>query len=198
MSRLLLFSGGMDSTALCYWHRPEVAVTVDYGQRCAAGEVRAAIEVCRRLGVQHRVLAVDCQGIGSGEMAGGPGSPHAPVPEWWPYRNLLLATLVAPMALEGGLEEIVFGAVASDSSHVDGTPRFFEALDGLIRMQEGSVRVSAPAITMSALELIEASRVPPDILAWAHSCHRSEFACGQCRGCLKRAGLVDTVFPRPQ
>jgi 7-cyano-7-deazaguanine synthase len=23
------------------------------------------------------------------------------------------------------------------------------------------------------------------VLAWAHSCHISDFACGQCRGCVK-------------
>ena len=189
MKDLLLFSGGMDSTALCYWTRPELAVTVDYGQAAAKGEIRAAAEVCRRLEISHRVLAVDCRAIGSGEMAGAKRSPHAPVPEWWPYRNQLLATLVAPLALDVGLESVVFGAVASDAAYTDGTPDFFNALDGLIRMQEGSVRIHAPAISMSAAELIQASGVPAEILAWSHSCHRSEFACGSCRGCEKRRAI---------
>ena len=33
--RALLLSGGMDSIALAFWKRPEIAITIDYGQRAA-------------------------------------------------------------------------------------------------------------------------------------------------------------------
>jgi 7-cyano-7-deazaguanine synthase len=38
----LLLSGGMDSVALAYWLRPDVAFTIDYGQLSAEGELRSA------------------------------------------------------------------------------------------------------------------------------------------------------------
>ncbi|RUW76172.1 7-cyano-7-deazaguanine synthase, partial [Mesorhizobium sp. M1E.F.Ca.ET.063.01.1.1] len=31
--RMLLFSGGLDSSALAWWLRPELCVTINYGQR---------------------------------------------------------------------------------------------------------------------------------------------------------------------
>lgn len=38
----ILLSGGMDSIALAYWKRPEIAITIDYGQKPAAAEVVAS------------------------------------------------------------------------------------------------------------------------------------------------------------
>ena len=32
----LLLSGGMDSISIAWWKRPDVAISVDYGQRAAA------------------------------------------------------------------------------------------------------------------------------------------------------------------
>lgn len=40
--RALLLSGGLDSTAIAAWQRPDVCVTVDYGQRPARGELAAS------------------------------------------------------------------------------------------------------------------------------------------------------------
>ena len=93
--RALLLSGGMDSIALAFWKRPEIAITIDYGQRAAEAEVTAARQVARELGIQHEVIAIDCTAIGSGDMAGSIALEIAPVPEWWPFRNQLLVTLYA-------------------------------------------------------------------------------------------------------
>ena len=45
----LLLSGGMDSTSIAWWKRPDVAISVDYGQRAAAAELEAAGAVCRAI-----------------------------------------------------------------------------------------------------------------------------------------------------
>ncbi|MDU6746616.1 MAG: 7-cyano-7-deazaguanine synthase, partial [Bradyrhizobium sp.] len=52
-------------------------------------------------------------------------------------------------------------------------------------MQEGGLIVSAPAIGLSASELVIASGIDKATLAWAHSCHTGALACGNCRGCIK-------------
>jgi 7-cyano-7-deazaguanine synthase len=184
-NRALLLSGGMDSTALAWATRPSLAVTVNYGQRAAEGEVRAASAVCSALGLRHRVVHVDCRELGSGDMAGSDPSPIAPVSEWWPYRNQLLITLAAPVVLQEGMTTILVGAVATDRSHSDGRPEFFEAMRRLLRMQEGGLEVEAPAIGETTVSLCQRVGIPFQLLAWAHSCHVSEYACGRCRGCNK-------------
>src|SRR4051812_5109212 len=97
LKRLLLLSGGMDSIALAWAIRPDLSLTIDYGQLAAPGEIRAAKAVCAELGLGHKVLKIDCSGIGSGDMAGARPSEVAPVSEWWPFRNQLLVTMGAAL-----------------------------------------------------------------------------------------------------
>jgi 7-cyano-7-deazaguanine synthase len=58
-------------------------------------------------------------------------------------------------------------------------------MSALLAVQEGGLTVSAPAIGMSTVDLVRQSGVPLEILAWAHSCHKADVACGACRGCNK-------------
>jgi 7-cyano-7-deazaguanine synthase len=183
--RALLLSGGMDSIALAWAIRPEIAITIDYGQLSARGEIRAATAVCEALQLAHRVLKVDCRDLGSGDMAGSEVSPVAPVREWWPYRNQLLITLAAAAALQEGVTVIVLGTVATDIVHVDGRVEFFDAMHKVLKMQEGGLELEVPAIHETTTALCQRVSVPFELLAWAHSCHVSEYACGLCRGCNK-------------
>lgn len=195
MTAALLLSGGMDSTALAYWMRPQVAITVAYGQRCAAGEIDAASAVCAQLGIKHEVIRVDCSALGSGDLSDRPALAIAPVSEWWPFRNQLLITLAGMRALDYGLTDVMIGSVQNDGAHCDGRGEFFAALSRVMELQEGGVRVAAPAIHLTSLELIRASKIPMSLLAWAHSCHVADFACGRCRGCNKHDETMRDLEP---
>ena len=183
--RALLLSGGMDSTALAWALRPDLAITIDYGQLAAEGEIRAAASVCQTLRIQQRVVRVDCGCLGSGDMAGTNSMAFAPVSEWWPFRNQLIITLGAAAAIQAGMTCLAIGAVATDASHVDGRHEFFEAMNRLLQMQEGGMELETPAVEDTTVSLCRRASVPFEILAWSHSCHVAEFACGRCRGCCK-------------
>lgn len=185
MKQALLLSGGMDSISLAWWYRPAVALTIDYGQLAASAERQASEAVCRSLGIPHEVITVDCRALGSGDMAGRPPDAIAPASDWWPFRNQLLITLAGMRAVARGCEGLLLGAVSTDGAHTDGTPAFVEAMGHLLALQEGNLKVEAPAITLTTTELVRRSQVPRSVLAWAHSCHRASVACGQCRGCNK-------------
>lgn len=194
MTSGILLSGGIDSIALAWWKRPDIAFTIDYGQLAARTEVTAAAEVSRELGMRHEVVRVDCSSIGSGDMAGSAPDPLAPVTEWWPYRNQILVTLAAARGLVFGIRRLIVGTVATDDSHADGTSAFYAALDVLMRLQEGNVAIEAPAIGMSTVELVRRSCVPREVLAWAHSCHTGPLACGGCRGCIKHYQTMGELY----
>lgn len=185
LKRLLLLSGGMDSIALAWALRPNLCLTIDYGQLAAPGEMRAAEAVCTELGLRHRMLRMDCSALGSGDMAGTPPSSVAPVPEWWPFRNQLLITMGAALAVKEGLDTIVIGTVANDQSHADGRMEFFHGLRELLMMQEGQILLEAPSIEETTVQFCRRIAVPHSVLGWAHSCHVGSFACGLCRGCCK-------------
>ena len=181
----MLLSGGMDSIAVAYWRRPSLAITIDYGQVPAAGELRAAAAVADELGIKHEIVEVDLRALGSGDLAGRAAIDVAPIPEWWPFRNQMLVTLAAMRGIALDVTRLLIGTVKSDSSHADGRRKFIAAMDDVLKLQEGGLRLEAPAIDLTAVELIRTSATPREILAWAHSCHVAEYACGVCRGCHK-------------
>lgn len=181
----VLLSGGMDSIALTYWKRPDYAVTIDYGQAPAPAEIRAASAVSEALGITHFVVRSPIPDLGSGDLAGSMPLDIAPVREWWPFRNQLLITLAAMKLIQVGVIRLFIGCLVTDRQHADGSKEFVDAMDYLVNLQEGGMRICAPAIGLTAAELIRTSEVSPEILAWAHSCHTSEYACGECRGCRK-------------
>jgi 7-cyano-7-deazaguanine synthase len=183
----------MDSIALAYWKRPAHAITVDYGQVSAHGELRAAAKVATELGMPHHVIRVDCSALGSGDLAARTPSSLAPERDWWPFRNQLLVTLAAMYVVELGIDRLLVGSVASDCGHRDGTAEFYAALGKLLAVQEGAIRVEAPALAMETADLIRVSNIPASLLGWAHSCHTGEFACGECRGCHKHMNVTEIL-----
>lgn len=193
MTDLLLLSGGLDSTALAIIHRPALCLTIDYGQRAAAGEIQAALEICREIGLRHEVLPLQLPELGAGLMAGERESALSEHPEFWPFRNTLLITLGAMFAAKHGLNRVLIGTSATDNRHRDGSPAFVRGMAEVVRMQEGSIEVVAPALDEDALSLILRSRAPASVLAWAHSCHVGAIACGQCPGCHKHSNTLEAL-----
>ena len=186
--QLLLLSGGVDSTALAALHRPEISLTIDYGQRPAAGEIRAAAQIASLLGIEHRSITVDASAVGAGVLLDDASSIAGSAPETWPMRNQLLVTVAAAYALRNDLGEVLLGIAREDRyRHRDGTPEFVELADRLTAWQEGGIRVRAPGIEQTPAELVVASQLGLDVFAWTHSCHRASIACGDCPGCWKRA-----------
>lgn len=203
---LLLLSGGHDSIALAAWLRPSACLTIDYGQRPVAGEMRAAEATAQMLNLDWHQFRVDLSPVGSGLLhddgtetgkdaaaafRGGTPVEGAPSPEWWPYRNQLLVSLAAAWALPRGFDELVVGSVAPDGDrHKDGTPGFYQLLDELVSYQEGGIRVTAPAVGLSTAKLIEVSGVTDAVLGFAHSCHVAAYPCGMCPGCRKHEDVI--------
>ena len=185
--KVLLLSGGVDSTTLAFQLRPELALTFDYGQRASAAEINASRQICSELALEHRVISIDCSPVSSGDMSSDGRRPgKSPSPEWWPFRNQLLVTLAAAAVVELPEVQLIIGSVRSDSVHKDGTIQFVETMNSLLTLQEGGVSLTAPALSKSTEELITEVNPPSGLLGWTFSCHRGSLACGECRGCQKR------------
>jgi 7-cyano-7-deazaguanine synthase len=178
---------------LAVFRRPAAALVIDYGQRPAAGERRAAKAVAGKLSLEIHELVIDCADVGGGLLAGRDSPADSPSAEWWPFRNQLLVTLAAAWALTRGYDAIVLGSVKSDGFHVDGTAKFYADLNRLVAMQEGSLRVLAPAINMSTVDLVRRSGVGDEVLVWTTSCHRGPSACGDCPGCRKHEQVLSEL-----
>jgi 7-cyano-7-deazaguanine synthase len=193
----VLLSGGMDSTCIAYWYRPNFAITIDYGQKPSAGEISAARAICLALDIEHVVIHADIAALGSGDMAGTAPSSLAPASEWWPYRNQFLITLAAMKCHTLGISDLMIGALKSDNFHADSTLPFYAQLNQLLELQEGSLKITTPAIHLTAVELVKASKIPEEVVAWSLSCHVNDVACGFCRGCQKHFETMGAAFGTP-
>jgi 7-cyano-7-deazaguanine synthase len=93
---------------------------------------------------------------------------------------------------------VLLGSVLGDGDrHIDGRGSFYAALDALVSMQEGGVRVVAPALATSTEELIGLSGLGMDVLGWTVSCHRSDLPCFTCPGCYKRERVLRALGESP-
>jgi 7-cyano-7-deazaguanine synthase len=186
--KALLLSGGIESTCIAYWKRPDICVTIDYGQVCAHTEVETAKAICKRLKLEHSVIEAS-----PGRKFGLLGATEAlrdEKPEFWPFRNQFLGTVAAMALYERDVREIWFGTVKSDTKFLDGSRSFFNAFSELVSAQEGCVRIKAPAIGLSTERLIRLSRTPRSVLGATFSCHRGSLPCGDCPGCWKQKRLL--------
>ena len=182
----VLLSGGMDSIAIAYWKRPDLAFTIDYGQNCAQAEIEASRYIAKELGMEHHIIHVDCSSLGSGSLSKKAAIKEAPTEEWWPYRNQLLVTLACMKGLSLGLSVLYVGSVKQDSlRHRDGTKEFYDRISSLIEYQEGGIHVEMPAYNMDTIDLIKEYKVPVKFLLHSFSCHVSNHACTKCSGCYK-------------
>lgn len=180
---VLLFSGGLDSTAIAFWKRPQNLLFVDYGQLPAKGEYRAACKIAEELAIPFESVTIDASRIGTGDLI-GKASIDGKESEFWPFRNQFLVTVAAMRYGHIQPLNVIIGTVASDNCHPDGSKAFIHGLDALLSVQ-GGVTLQAPAQAFTSAKLLEISQVPIDLLGWTFSCHRNEYACGQCRGCRK-------------
>jgi 7-cyano-7-deazaguanine synthase len=186
--KLLLFSGGIDSTALAWSERPDQLLFVDYGQCSAEGESRAAFGIAKALDLPISIREVSFKSMGSGSLAGG-HNPSAVAPEFWPFRNQMLITIAVMAYAASEPLEVLIGTVASDVIHPDGRQAFLAAASDLVGLQ-GQYSVRAPASDIDSSALLKRSMLPSEILGWTFSCHTGEWACGQCRGCRKHDEVV--------
>ena len=53
MKTALLLSGGIESTILAYEYKPDIAITIDYGQASANSEIKASKYICNKLNINH-------------------------------------------------------------------------------------------------------------------------------------------------
>jgi 7-cyano-7-deazaguanine synthase len=216
---VVLLSGGLDST-LCatlavqeYGANEVMAVSIAYGQKHSR-ELQSARDVALHLGIHHDVEQLPValfQGAGSTLIDAGRDTPNCSYeeiqgvsPTYVPFRNGILLSIVAAVALTHGAGLIYFGAHAEDSrnwAYPDTTPEFIGSIATAIYIGTyHKVRLITPLQWMTKEDIVRESLGvhSPVHLTW--SCYREgEAACGQCPTCISRleafsiCGVIDPV-----
>ncbi len=218
---IVLLSGGLDSaTAFAMTKaagRRCHALSFRYGQRHAV-ELTAATAIAKALGAAStRIIDIDLRGIGGSALTGdidvpkgrgdreiGEGIPVTYVPA----RNTIFLAYALAVAEITGAGEIVLGVNVMDSSgYPDCRPEWLAAMQDVARRgtragAEGhAVKLVAPLIRMSKVDIIRAGVVLGVDYGLTHSCYdpaADGAACGSCDAChLRRRGFEGAGLPDP-
>lgn len=189
-----------------------------YGQRHAI-ELEAADRVAFALGAEsRRRVDIDLGGIGGSALTAasidvpkgrseseiGAGIP----PTYVPARNTIFVAYALAVAEIVGASEIVLGINVLDSSgYPDCRPEWLAAMQevalrGTRSGAEGQkIRLVAPLIRMSKVEIIKAGTALGLDYSLTHSCYDPEpsgAACSTCDAChLRRKGFQGAGIPDP-
>lgn len=209
---VVLLSGGLDSStclavALKKHHAEDVlAVNMYYGQRHDR-EMRSARDIARYYRAELMELDLstifsksDCSLLKTSNNAIPEGSyaeqqqetPGKPVSTYVPFRNGLMLSAAASIAVSVGANEIYYGAHADDAAgnaYPDCTPAFTDAINRAIRFgTDGQVEVIAPFINKTKADIVYQGIMigVPYELTW--SCYAGgDRPCGKCGTCIDRA-----------
>lgn len=211
MKKVVLLSGGIDSStclavALQDCEPTDVlAVNMFYGQKHER-EMRSAREIAQFYDVELVDIDLsmifsksDCSllmrsnnAIPEGDYASQQkGNPGKPVSTYVPFRNGLMLSAAASIAVSIGAKEIYYGAHADDSAgnaYPDCSIEFTEYINNAIYSGTGGqVNVIAPFINVNKAEVVKTGLklgVPYE-LTW--SCYNGgEHPCGKCGTCIDR------------
>jgi len=204
---LVLFSGGIDSTAALYWARERFdrvsALTFEYGQRHKV-EVRLARRLTGAMGIPHEEIRLDLTQIGGSALT----DPAIPVPEgkdagttgggppatYVPFRNGIFLSLAAAWAEVRGPRDIVCGFHIIDSPEYPDTRTLFvdamqKAINQGTRAAFGGDRfvLHAPFLDIDKAGIIREGLKRGADFSYSISCYAGgEVPCGRCASCLIR------------
>lgn len=174
--RILLLSGGLDSTTLLYNmdETPDLCLSVDYGQPHVR-EVGQAIEICATLGVPHEVAKVSFAAKPDNGLLGGHDDTAAA--SVVSGRN---AAFIALAAMRGA-SSVVMGCNADDQEdYIDCRTKVLKEVG-----KACGVTIELPFVGLQKWEIAKIAReleVPIDKTV---SCYRGHVCC-KCAACAAR------------
>lgn len=202
--KVLMLSGGLDSTILFYdllfnEDRFQCAF-IDYGQKNAVAELKAAKNLCCKNNVVLQVYCIPSlfAGVSSTLLRGIEGV-HSIASDEIPNRNATLACVVA--AQQQARSELIFGAHKTSSGYADAKPQFYTRLSKLLSWStNGKVTASAPYIRLTKKQLImrawKVLALTKEEISESISCYEGN-NCGKCPACIARKkALEDSPYEK--
>jgi 7-cyano-7-deazaguanine synthase len=182
---ILLLSGGVESTTLLHQlaQGGEVlqALFVDYGQRAAPHERRAAADHCEPLGVE--VVVLDLARVGATFRRGQDRKAHVPLP----HRNLVALSLALSYATSLGARRIYLGVNHGDTLEYPSASHAFLAQFRLVAGLLGDVELRTPYVSMGKHEIVRRGTELGVDFDTTYSCLVGyPVHCGRCPQCRKR------------
>lgn len=198
--KLLMFSGGLDSTVLFYdlISKSEAfrCCYISYGQKNAMRELEVVRKVCNRNMISLTVLDMHnlFQGSKSALLVRNT-APHTVQTDEVRNRNATLACVAA--ANIDGEYTILFAAHKTSAGYADATPAFYSRLSKLLYLSTNNrVDCEAPYIRLTKKQIVKRAwdlALTKKDIAETVSCYVGN-NCGTCPACLARERALKGIF----
>lgn len=201
MDAVIVLSGGMDSAVLLSHELSKgqrvAALSFDYGSKHNHCELPMAREICLRLGVEHRVVALPFINelftsslLRSGEaVPEGAYDADSMKSTVVPFRNGILIAIAVGYAESVGAARVLIGSHSGDHHiYPDCRPEFNAAMNKAARLGTGdAVRVDFPFAAMNKREIGDLGRALGVDFVRTWTCYKGgELHCGVCGACGER------------
>ncbi|MDR1865480.1 MAG: 7-cyano-7-deazaguanine synthase QueC [Bacteroidales bacterium] len=211
MKRLIVYSGGMDSTVLLHQFAKEIgmAVSFHYGSKHNDREIAYAKENCSALGIEHRIIRLDFINehfksnllLSGGDIPDGHYHSRTMKSTVVPFRNGVMLSIAVGIAESHGLDAVFIASHGGDHAIYPDCREHFMSLfhQAALAGTYASVSVIAPYSRLNKRTIaLMGKRMKVDF-SKTYSCYKGgEHHCGTCGTCTERrealAGFDSTLY----
>ena len=202
-----VLSGGLDctvSTSVFAKDWKIHAITFDYGQKAFKRELKAAEEICEKMGWTHEVIelpwlskistsslntAEEIPEVSFNDLDDIEKSSETASSVWVPARNMVFTSIAISYAESIGAEKIIVGWDAEEAATFpDNSKEFLNAFNELIGVgSPENIKIEAPAIDLSKEEIVKLGVEVGAPMELSYSCYKGgDKHCGVCESCMRR------------
>lgn len=199
---IILLSGGLDSLVSLGLTKEkldvELALTFDYGQKSASGEIEASLKICKYYDVKHKVIKLDFLKeitqtalVSNKELPAGESledEEQSAKSVWVPNRNGLFLNIAGSFADSYNYENIIIGANKEEAkTFPDNTSEFIESVNGEFKFSTMvHPKVIVPLINYTKNDIVMlalSNNIPLELTMSCYQC--GERHCGVCESCVR-------------
>lgn len=179
MKKLLLYSGGMDSTLVLYQQKPDECLFLAYGQ-AHLKEWWFAKKHCEI--TKTPITRLELPKLQGSTLTGGGGTCVVPA------RNLVFLSIAANYAEANGFDEILLGCNKDDHADFpDCRSDFWISIHHLLKQMEMGVILRVPLINFTKKKIMRELALIGVDKDETWSCYAgSDKPCGKCEACKLR------------
>ena len=211
--KLIIYSGGLDSTVLLHQYRKDIALAVsfDYGSKHNEREILFAKKNCEKLDIPHIITPLpffyyfksDLLKKG-GKIPTGNYSERNMKSTVVPFRNGIMLSIAAGIAESNAMNGVLIANHSGDHSiYPDCRPEFIHAIDEAVRLGTyAGLRVLSPYAEMTKRDIALIGKGYGVNFSDTYSCYNGgELHCGVCATCIERKealmGFDTTIYEQP-
>ncbi len=197
--KLLLLSGGLDSTILFYdlisKNERLACMWINYGQRNAEAELRAVSELCKKNSIKLRCVQVPQIFYGVDSTLVNTAAPHTIETDFLPNRNGVLLNIAAAHCKER--TTLLMAAHKSGSAYPDCQKVFYNRISKAIYYSTNClVDVDAPYIHMTKKQIVRRAwdlALSKSDIEQTVSCYEGN-NCNKCPACIARRRALEGIY----